>query len=180
MIISRERRVSVGRVGRPHGVRGEVLVQVWSDLAERFEPGSRLVWIAERGELERELEVATSRPTKGGLIIGFAGFADRDLAGALRNGELEAQAHPEAAPEGQWFYYQLVGCRCRDGAGVEVGEVVDLIEDGGGLLLVVRTAEGNEFPIPFAEALVHRVDVEAGWLDVELPPGLVETCGSAS
>jgi 16S rRNA processing protein RimM len=84
---------------------------------------------------------------------------------------------PPAEP-GTYYYFELLGCRCNDG-GQDLGEVVDLVEDGGGLLLIV--AHGDQrIPVPFVERFLRGVDVVGKRIDLELPPGLLETCASRS
>ena len=175
-----EGTVLVGRVLRPHGLHGEVVVETRTDNPERFAPGARL----DAGPAG-ELEVAAARPHRGALLVRFAGVDDRDAADALRGRELAvpAEAVPEA-PEGTYYHFQLLGCRVVDAADGELGEVVDLAEDGGGLILVVEgEAPGGglrRVPVPFVAALLRRVDVEGKEIEVELPEGLVEACASRS
>lgn len=165
-------RVEVGRILRPHGVRGEVAVEPYSEVEDRFDRGAELLLGG------RSLTVATVRPHRGGLLVRFDGVDDREAAEALRGGVLEIlrEAVPEA-PEGTWYYFQLVGCRCRDRREGDLGEVVDVIEDGGGVLLDVRAA-GRRLLVPFVRDFVREVDPEARRLELDLPEGLVEACTS--
>jgi len=175
-------RVTVGRVLRPHGIQGDVVVEVLSDVPGRLDPGSRL--IATRGsEQERTLTVASSQAHKTGARVRFEGVAGRDGAEALRNLSLEVErsAVPAAEP-GTYYYYELLGCRCHDGER-DLGTVVDLEEDGGGLLLIVESIgdEGAQrVPVPFVEKFLREVDVARGRIVVDLPPGLLEVCTSRS
>jgi 16S rRNA processing protein RimM len=194
----------VGRVLRPHGVRGEVLVEVLSDVPGRLDHGSSLLPTDEEGaplagpaarSLPPRLEVAASRPHREAALVRFAGFEDRDRAAALTGTWLAVERERvPPPPEGSFYNFELIGCSCRDG-GRELGRVVDVVEDGGGLLLIVEEAEevgGTEeadegrvrrprrLPIPFVASFLKRVDVAAGEIDLELPPGLVEACESTS
>jgi 16S rRNA processing protein RimM len=186
-------RVAVGRVLRPHGLKGEVVVEVLSDVPGRFDPGRRL--FAVRGEApdrshgtpqDRTLVVAASQPHKSGARVRFQGIEDCDAAEALRdlNLEVERSTVPAAEP-GTYYYYELLGCRCYDGDR-DLGEVVDLVEDGGGLLLIVLMvadgeADGDQrVPVPFVESFLREVDVARGRIVLDLPPGLLETCASRS
>jgi 16S rRNA processing protein RimM len=174
-------RVAVGRVLRPHGLRGEVVVEVLSDVPGRLDPGSRL--FASPGESgrrpERTLKVIASQPHKSGARVRFEGIEDCDAAEALRDLTLEVErsAVPAAEP-GTYYYYELLGCRCCDGDR-DLGEVVDLVEDGGGLLLIVEDGE-QRVPVPFVESFLREVDVARGRIVLDLPPGLLETCASRS
>ncbi len=171
-------RVVVGRVLRPVGVRGEVVVQVLSDVPERLASGSTVAGTRE-GRPPIPLTVETSREHKSGAVIRFAEYGDRDRAEELRDLLLEVdRSEVPAAPDGTYYWYQLLGCRCEVG-GEDLGEVIDLLEDGGGLLLVVSDGE-REVPIPFVQSFLKNVDVERGRIELELPEGLLEACASGS
>lgn len=171
-------RVVVGRILRPVGVRGEVVVQVLSDVPGRLAPGSEVVGTRD-GKPSLSLVVETHREHKSGAVVRFEGFDDRDRAEELRDVLLEVdRSEVPAAPEGTYYWYQLLGCRCEAG-GEDLGEVVDLLEDGGGLLLVVSDGK-REVPIPFVQSFLKNVDVERGQIELELPEGLLEACASGS
>lgn len=171
-------RVAVGRVLRPHGVRGEVVVEVLSDVPDRLAPGRRLRASWER-KPARIVTVESSRPHKSGALVRFAGAEDRDTAEELRDALLEVdRSEVPDAPEGTYYWYQLLGCRCRVD-GQDLGEVTDLVEDGGGLLLVVSNG-GRQVPIPFVRSFLKVVDVERGRIELDLPEGLLEACASGS
>lgn len=172
-------RVTVGRVLRPHGVRGEVVVSVLTDVPNRFDAGSELLMSREEGGPARTAVVETHRVHKTGAVVRFAGVEERDGAEALRNLWLEVErSKVPPAPAGTYYHYELLGCRCYDGER-ELGEVVDLVEDGGGLLLIVADGE-RRLPIPFVASFLREVDVANGRIDLELPEGLVEACASKS
>lgn len=171
-------RVAVGRVLRPHGVRGEVVVQVLSDVPGRLEPGSKVLGSRD-GKPPTPLVIEMHREHKSGAVVRFAGYDDRDRAEELRDLLLEVdRSQVPEAPEGTYYWYQLLGCRCGVD-GEDLGEVVDLVEDGGGLLLVVSDGE-RAVPIPFVQSFLKNVDVERGQIELDLPPGLLETCASRS
>ena len=172
-------RVTVGRVLRPHGVRGEVVVEVLSDVPGRLDRGRSVLAAREEGGPARPLEVAAHRPHKSGALLVFAGIDDRDAAEGLRGLWLEVdRSQVPAAPPGTYYHYELLGCRCYDGDR-GLGEVVDLLEDGGGLLLIVADGE-QRVPLPFVERFLREIDVEAGRIVFDLPPGLLDACASRS
>ena len=175
-------RVAVGRVLRPHGVRGELVVQVLSDVPDRLDAG-RAVWITrdtrEEPQAGRRAVISSSRPHKTGALLRFEGIEDRDQVEALRGSWLEVdRSEVPPAPEGTFYHYELLGCRCSN-HGEDLGEVVDLLEDGGGLLLIVSDGE-RRVPVPFVQAFLRRVDVAARVIELDLPPGLLEECASRS
>lgn len=170
--------VVVGRVLRPHGVRGEVAVEVLTDVPGRFRTGSRLTGVRKDGP-PVPLLVAASRPHKGGVLVTFEGVEDRDRAGELRGLDLEVpRSEVPKAPRGTYYQFELVGCRCRNG-GEDLGQVAEVVEDGGGVMLIVE-GEGRRVPVPFVKEFLRKVDVAGGRIELELPPGLLETCASRS
>ena len=171
-------RVTVGRILRPHGLRGEVVVEVLSDVPGRFDPG-RTVQLVDAGGQARPGVIVGRGEHKSGARLRFAGVDDRDGAEALRGTWLEVdEGETPEAPPGTYYQFQLLGCRCFS-AGEDLGQVVDIVEDGGGLLLLIANGS-RELPVPFVERFLRRIDVAAGVIELELPAGLVETCASKS
>jgi 16S rRNA processing protein RimM len=169
-------RLVVGRVGRPHGLRGEVAVEVRTDdPAGRFAVGSMLATEpAERGPLT----VASARWHSGRLLIAFEGCRDRDAAEALRGTLLQidsADLNPLGDPE-EFYDHDLIGLRVVTVAGEDVGTVADVLHHGQDLLVVDGTGarSGAEIMIPFVMALVPEVNLASGQIVVDPPPGLLD------
>lgn len=172
-------RVVVGRIRRPHGVRGELLVEVVSEVPGRLAPGSDL-WLASADGGGRMVTVVANRPHSRGALMLFEGTDDRDAAESLRGGVLETERRSVTpAPAGSYYYFELAGCLCNDTNHGELGRVCEVIEDGGGLLLEVRAGE-RLLLVPFVEEYIAAVDVAERRIDLQLPSGLLETCTSAS
>lgn len=178
--------ILVGVIVRAHGVRGEVSVLSHSDNPDRFAKGATLRTAAppRRTGVPASLRVAHAAPHRAGLRVAFEGIADRDAAEALAGVELLVPRVevPEAAA-GSYYLFELVGCRAFDEREGELGTVVDLVEDGGGwLVLVEGTTNGStrRVTLPFAEEFLVRVDRDARRIDWRLPEGLVEACASRS
>ncbi|MDQ4084672.1 MAG: ribosome maturation factor RimM [Actinomycetota bacterium] len=166
--------VVVGRIGRAHGVRGEVAVEVRTD-----DPGQRFADGAVLGtdpEAAGPLTVASSRPHTGRLLVRFEQVGDRDTAEGLRGVLLTAAVSDADRPvDPEEFYdHQLVGLQVRDEAGAVVGEVADVLHHPAHDLLVVRRGAGGEALVPFVTALVPDVDLERGRLTVADRPGLLD------
>ncbi len=169
----------VGRVLKAHGIRGEVKVEIESDVPGRFRRGSRLLLVS-GGEKPKPVRIASCRSQGPLALVFFEGVADRNQAETLRGASLmvSIDSVPEA-PDGLYYYHQLLGCRCEDEQAGELGRVKDLIEDGGGLLLLVEGKQGS-LPIPFVDAYLKDVDVASGQILLRLPEGLIEACASKS
>lgn len=170
--------IVVARILKPHGLRGEVAVEILTDVPGRLESGSHLLLALPDGH--RAVQVAASRPHGRGLLLRLEGFEDRDAAETLRGLALEVDRREvPPAPPGTWYHFELVGCRLIDRTRGELGVVTDLLEDGGGHLLVVE-GESGVLPVPWVAHFIVAVDVAARRIEVDLPEGLVETCTSAS
>jgi 16S rRNA processing protein RimM len=166
--------VLVGKVVRPHGLDGEVVVESSSDVEERFEPGS----ILRLGPAGRRVEVSRCRPFGDRLLVRFEGMSDRTAVEGLRGLDLTVERDEvPRAPAGTFYHFELIDCACWDRALGELGTVRALHEDGGGVLLEIEKGERRVL-VPFVDAFVVRVDVQAGRIDLDLPPGLVDVCAS--
>lgn len=164
----------VGRIGRAHGIRGEVTVEVRTDDPERrLGPGAVLATDPpERGPLT----VATGKVHSGRLLLRFEGVDDRTGAEALRDTLLVADVDPEERPEDpeEFFDHQLVGLDVVTVGGERVGEVAEMLHLPGQDLVSVRREDGTEVLVPFVAAIVPTVDLEAQRLVLDPPPGLLE------
>jgi 16S rRNA processing protein RimM len=171
--------VVVGRVRKPHGVRGELTAEVLSDVERRFDVGESLIVRLADGS-SHIVEVASSRAHGDLRILRFEGDETRDDVETLRGAHLEvARASVPEAPEGAFYYYELTGCEVRDRTAGVLGRVGDVLEDGGGWLLEVERG-ADRLLIPFVEAYLVEVDIAGRRIQVELPPGLIELCTSTS
>ncbi|HEY7100167.1 MAG TPA: ribosome maturation factor RimM [Mycobacteriales bacterium] len=164
----------VGRIGKPHGVRGEVTVDVRTDDPDaRFATGSSLrTEPVERGPLT----VTSAHPRSGGLVLAFDGVESREAAEALRGTVLvvDSAELPEIEDADEWYDHQIVGLAAVDPAGAALGEVADVVHAPAADLLVVRDADGREHLVPFVRALVPAVDVPGGRVVVDPPEGLFD------
>ena len=164
--------VLVGRIVRPHGNRGQVLIASETDFAEaRFAPGATL-WI-QRREQVTSVNVTECRFHDGRPIIALAGVESIDDAETLRGCELRVP--DEALPtlgDGQFWYHQLIGCQVVTLSGQAVGPVVR-IDQGATDLLVVLSA-GGEVLVPMVESICRRFDVAGRTIEIEPIAGLLE------
>ena len=169
--------VIVGRVRKPHGVRGEVVVEVLSDVGSRFDIGSE-VRVTGKESAARGVRITAVRRRSNEAIVRFEGFEDRDQAQELRGAVLEVSTDevPEAPP-GSYYFFELVGCVCEDKNAGELGLVERVLEDGGGLVLEIR--KGTEkVLVPFVETYLTKIDRNRRRIEVDLPEGLIEACTS--
>ena len=151
--------LEVGRVGRAHGLRGEVHVVAVSNVVERFAPGSRLFVD------DRPLTVKSSRPAGSGWVVQFAGVEGRDAAEALRGKSVRAE-ELDAVPDGEMFVHDLIGAEVRDRSGTRIGQIESIQANPAHDLLVLDS--GALVPSVFV------VDREPGVVVVDLPEGLLD------
>jgi 16S rRNA processing protein RimM len=167
----------VGRIVKPHGIRGELLVDVRTDSADlRFAVGSVVFVTSRDGSVTRSLTVTAARPHTGRLLVCFEGVDDRDGAEALRGASLSANTGdlpPIEDPE-EFYDHQLEGLAVLTVGGVSVGTVREIVHGAGGDLLVVDREGGGEALVPFVRQIVPEVDVPGGRLLVDPPPGLLD------
>ena len=169
--------VVVGRIGKPHGIRGEVTVEVRTDEPERrFADGSVLRAEPPRGSAfgVPTLTVAGSRWHRTTLLVSFEEIPDRTAAEAARGVLLHAEVPADESPEDpdEFYDHQLVGLAAVGTDGESLGEVSRLVH-GAQDLLVVTTTDGREALVPFVTALVPEVDLEAGRVVIADRPGLI-------
>jgi 16S rRNA processing protein RimM len=164
----------VGRIGRAHGLRGEVLVDVRTDEPERrLAPGTVL---ATDPGTAGPLTIATGRVHSGRLLLHFSGVPDRTAAEALRGVLLLADIDPDALPDDddEWYDHQLVGLDVVAVDGSVVGEVREVLHLPGHDVLAVSRPDGTEALVPFVSEIVPEVDIAANRLLVTPPPGLLD------
>ena len=168
----------VGRIGRPHGVRGLVTVEVRTDDPDlRFAPGTALLTDPpERGPLT----VVDKRWHSGTLLLQLADpagevFSTREAVDTVRNTLLLVPVAdlPEIEDPDSYYDHQLVGLTARLTDGAVLGEVTGVQHEAQDLL-VIRRAEGGEALVPFVSAIVPAVDVAGGFLVVDPPEGLLD------
>ena len=163
-----EPTVVVGKVTKAHGLKGEVVVLVFSDNPDRFEPGSSL--FLEDG---REFRVRASRPNGGRMLMAFEGVGDRTAAEALRGLTLVVpKSYLPALPEGEFWPHELEGCSVVTESGRALGAIVDVIANPANDLWVAVDEAGTETLVPAIHQVVVKVDVAARRVVVQDIPGL--------
>ena len=176
--VSEDIEVVVGRIGKPHGLRGEVTLDVRTDEPDRrFAAGTTLRAEAPAGADRRptSLTVSRSRWHQSTLLVTFEELDDRTSAEAVRGTVLHAMLGGDAVPEDPEEYYdhQLVGLAAVDTDGAALGEVTAVVHGSAQDLLTIRTPDGRDTLVPFVAALVPEVDLPGGRVVVADRPGLV-------
>jgi 16S rRNA processing protein RimM len=163
----------IGQVVGVHGLRGELAVEILTESPGRFGLLDR-VFVGLEDEEPVAWPLDGYRLHKGRALLKLGGCDDRTAAEAFR-GLLVQVPRAEALPlaEGEYYEYQIVGLSVRTVAGQHLGEVVEVIDTGAHDVYAVKGPGRREILIPAIDSVIREIDLEAGWLVVELPEGLL-------
>ena len=163
----------VGRAGKPHGVHGDLLVEIITDFPERLTDGMTF-GVGDDSAPTEFHEVFKIRFHKRRWLLSVCGLRDRDGAETWRGRYLYL---PERAldelPEGFYYEHHLVGLACRSPRGDELGEVTGVDQGPGQRRLIVRRGR-REFMVPYVPEIVVDVDLDQGIVTIDAPPGLLD------
>lgn len=164
------RFLAIGRISKPHGVRGEVRVELLTDNPERFD-WLDVVYVGEKSP--RPVTVESVRHHQGVVLIKLAGYPGRTEAEQLR-GELLQVPESEAVPleEGEYFLFQLEGLEVYTDQGLPLGRLSEVLETGANNVFVIENA-GKQYLVPDIPDVVREIDFENGRLVIHPLPGLI-------
>jgi 16S rRNA processing protein RimM len=171
--------ITLARVVKTQGRRGEVAAEMHSDVAGRFAAGMKLCALPRSQDLQeskarRELEVEDLWPHKGLVVLKFRGVDSMNDAERLIGSELQVPSAERADLEPGWNYVSdLIGCTVLDHAR-EIGRIEDVQFGAGEAPLLVVARAGKKFDVPFAEAYLEGVDTAQRQVRMNLPEGLLE------
>jgi 16S rRNA processing protein RimM len=166
--------LTVGRIARPQGVRGEVVVELRTDDPEtRFAPGTVL---ATDPEVVGPLTVGRVRWQGARLVVRFRNIPDRAAADSLRGVRLLVQVADDErlADPDEYYDHQIIGLQAVTVQGTTIGEVTDVLHVPSQDLLAIRPSDGGEMLVPFVKAIVPEVDLAARRLVIDPPRGLLD------
>ncbi|MFI6725320.1 ribosome maturation factor RimM [Streptomyces sp. R-74717] len=164
----------VARIGRAHGIKGEVTVEVRTDEPElRLAPGAVL---ATEPATAGPLTIETGRVHSGRLLLRFEGVRDRTAAEALRNTLLIAEVDPAELPEDpeEFYDHQLMDLDVVLADGTEIGRITEITHLPSQDLFIVERPDGSEVMIPFVEEIVTEIDLDEQRAVITPPPGLID------
>ncbi|NPA30669.1 MAG: 16S rRNA processing protein RimM [Chloroflexi bacterium] len=169
-------RIIIGRLRKPHGVRGEMNLEVLTDHPEaRFYPGA-VIFVGPR---QVPLTLRSVRPSRQGLLVAFEGYPDRNAVEIFRNQWVTIPAEEAAAPEADDEYYdfELLGLQVVTEDGRVLGPLVEILETGANDVFIVQPESGPPILLPVIDEVVRGWDLEAGRIVVRLLPGLLPDQG---
>jgi 16S rRNA processing protein RimM len=162
--------VAAGRVMRPHGVRGELLVEPVSDLMRSLQAGTQVFL----GPRHKPAKVASARLHGRRWLVRLDGCDDREDAELWRGAALGVRVDDlPPLPEGEYFYWQILGMQVVTEDGRVLGRIDEILETGANDVYIVRSPDQPEVLLPAIQSVVRQVDLIAGKMKVHLIPGLI-------
>ncbi len=159
----------VGKLRRPHGVHGEILMDVTTDFPERLKPGIVLYV----GPQYRPVKLRSARTHGNAMLVAFDEFHTPEEVGELRNQLLYVRSKDRPRlEEGEYYHHQLLNLRVVDEEGQPLGMVSDILETGANDVIVVRPENGPELLLPVTDEVVLDIGLEKGEIRVHILPGL--------
>jgi 16S rRNA processing protein RimM len=163
--------LEIGLLHRPHGVHGDILMEVFTDFPERLQEGFTVFL----GNKHTPANIIRKRSHNDGLLLGFEGIDTPEAAGMLRNQMVYVQTKDRPVlPDGRHYYYQLIGIQVVDDAENELGTLTDILETGANDVYVVTSKNGRELLLPAIKDVMLNVDISAKRMTVHILPGLLD------
>jgi 16S rRNA processing protein RimM len=160
----------VGKLRRPHGLRGDILMEVITDFPDRLHPQVS-VYVGD------ELRLCCIRSLRWHgtlMLIAFEEFNDRESVGVLRNQLVYVRADDRPPlPEGEYYHHQLLGFRVLGDDGQLIGRLTQILETGANDVYIVQPPDGREILLPAIEDVILDIDLVQGEIRVNLLPGLM-------
>ena len=163
--------VAVGKLRRPHGVRGEIMMDVYTDFPERLKAGMLLY----AGDNRQELSLTRRRWHQDTLLLTFDGYTTPESVGVLRNQVLYVRtAELPPLAEGEYYHHQLVGMSVLDESGRRLGKVSEILETGANDVIIVRSEIGGEILLPLIDDVILEIILPDKQIRVHLLPGILD------
>ncbi len=160
----------VGKLNRPHGVHGEMIMTLMTDFPERLKPGVEIFL----GIAHQKAAIKSVRHHNRGFLVALEGFGSREEVDQLRNQEVFVSAEDRPPlPEGEYYLHQILGLQVVSDAGDILGIVSDWIETGANGVWIVRDESGTEILLPDIDDVVLNINLEEGLMTVHLLEGLI-------
>jgi len=161
--------LSVGFLRRPHGLQGEIIMDLHTDFPERMKSGRKLFI----GEEYQPVTLASVRPHQSGLLVKFKNIETPEDAGKYRNQWVFIKTKDAPPlPDGKIYQYELIGFKVVDENDNPLGELVEILETGANDVYVVRDEAGKELLLPAIPSVILDLDADRGLLKVHLLEGL--------
>ena len=160
----------VGKLRKPHGVRGEMIMEVLTDFPERLAVGCTLYV----GKDYHPLQVRSLRWHNTMMLVAFQGMTSPEAVGEWRNAWVFVPAEDiPSLEDGEYYHHQLLGLAAITEEAERLGLVTDILETGSNDVLVVQPASGAEILLPFTDEVIQEINLEEGIIHVRMLPGLL-------
>jgi 16S rRNA processing protein RimM len=160
----------VGKLRRPHGIHGEISMEIFTDFPERLRSGVTVY----AGDDHIPYRIRSRRLIHKGLLIAFQGIDTPEAAVALRNTFVYVRADDRPSlPEGEYYHHEIIGLQVVSDEGQPLGELIEILNYPANDVYVVRPSTGPELLIPALQSVIVNVDLAAGQMQVHLLPGLL-------
>jgi 16S rRNA processing protein RimM len=163
--------LAVGKLRRPHGVRGEMRMSLWTDFPERLQPGKQ-VFV---GESYQSLVIKKMRGHAQDALVSFDGLDNREDVGAFRNKVVFVRTSDlPPLPNDELYLHQLLGLKVvKDDDNTLLGMVAEIIETGANHVFIIRREGKPDILLPDIDPVILKIDLEIGEIRVHLLPGLI-------
>lgn len=163
--------LAAGKIRRPHGVHGEMVVELYTDFPERLRPRTKIYL----GEKHIPMTLRSIRTHNEGMLMGFVGIDTPEDAGRYRNQMIyKPIKNIPKLTEGEYYFHQLIGLHVVDETGNFLGKLTEVIETGANDVYTVTDTDGRELLLPAIPNVILKIDLDANTMKVHLLPGLVD------
>lgn len=158
--------ILIGKIRRPHGVDGKMMIDPYSESVDRFKPGNKVLI----GEDHQPQVIQTRRAMDRAMLITFKDITDPDQAGLFRNKFIYILKDDlPALPDGEYYHFDLVGLNVFDIDDQMLGVLTEVLETGANDVFVVKSENGEEILLPAIESVIISVNLKAAMMVVKPP-----------
>ncbi|OGO28342.1 MAG: 16S rRNA processing protein RimM [Chloroflexi bacterium RBG_16_54_18] len=162
--------IVIGKLTRPHGIHGEIFLEILTDFPERLKPGGHVF----TGDHYAPQVINSLRSHKNGFIVALDGYHNPESVGKLRNQLVFVQSkNLPPLPEGEYYHHEILGLRIMTSDDQELGQLVQILQTGANDVFVVQTPSKAEILIPNIDEIVRKIDLENGVILIDPIPGLL-------
>lgn len=163
--------LAIGFLRRPHGVSGEIIMDLHTDFPERIQPGKKVY----AGEKHEAVTFENVRVHGDGVLVKLLGHDTPESVGRFRNQWVHVKASEvPPLPEGRHYKYELVGLSVIEDTGKTLGELVEILETGANDVYIVRNDAGKDLLLPAIPSVILNLDMKSRTMKVHLLDGLIE------
>jgi 16S rRNA processing protein RimM len=162
--------LAVGKLHRPHGIHGEMIMEVLTDFPERLEVGITLYI----GNEHQPVQLLSRRWHNQNLLVAFEGYPNPEAVSLLVNQLVQVLADDRPPlPEGEYYHHQILGLQVVDENGIPIGRLKQILETGANDVYIVQPEQGKEILLPAIDSVLRSIDLAQGRIVVHLLPGLM-------